>query len=122
MENRADSFNEEFEVIRIQYGIKLAKQIRNITTQWQLLQKCFSKRELLDDIYRNIHKISGSAGIFGYGAIGSIATDVEQQLKPIMDNSLALSVHDKDVMSRQFESLMAEVENLMRRIDGTIEP
>ena len=115
MEQQNSGFDEEFAVIKKLYVTKLAKQVRNITIQWQLLQKSSTKRELLVDIYRNVHKISGSAGIFGCGTVGSIATDVEQQLKPIVDNDMALSHHDDGTISRQFESLMQEVEALMEK-------
>jgi len=115
MKPQSESFRDEFEVIKLHYVEKLSKQVRDIRTKWHLFKKYQVKRELIENIYSNVHKISGSAGVFGCGAVGDIAAGLEIELKWIMEHEATLSIDEESTILRHIESLMHEVDVAMER-------
>ncbi|MFI8751311.1 diguanylate cyclase [Vreelandella lionensis] len=76
-------------------------QARDHRAQW----------DMLEDVYRRLHKLAGSAGTFGFDAIGHQARALEMSLKRCLENSDKGQVDLQlvDVASSQLQSMLTEL-------------
>lgn len=69
-----------------------------------------ASREVLTDVYRRLHKLAGSAGTFGFDAIGSQARILEGGLKRWLEESdQAIDLQLVNVVSSQLQSMQVEL-------------
>lgn len=72
-----------------------------------------------------LHRLAGSAGTFGYTALGDRARRLEQRLKPLADRGAATTDNEYcrgEEDTQQLLEIIAEVEGLRSLLDVTDEP
>jgi HPt (histidine-containing phosphotransfer) domain-containing protein len=75
-----DGFNAKLDTLKKMYVEKL----RALIPEFELI--ILSEKIDVKEIYQRVHKISGTAGMYGLAGISDLASQFEEYLKPIKDD------------------------------------
>src|SRR5690606_26137230 len=81
-------------------------KLRNIVTDWNQLQYSWDV-EVFERMYRAVHNLAGTGATFGFGTLGSVAREIANSLKPVLE-------HRQPIESSQAQYLMPLVIELCR--------
>ncbi len=93
--NDADSdsitlFYEKIEQLKHMYYEDLQTKIQHITKDWHELESQWND-QLFENMYRSLHNLAGSGATFGFVALGQIAREMTDILKPVFKKDVPLS-------------------------------
>jgi hypothetical protein len=97
-------FQHKFERLRQNYSNELRTKLRNIVADWNQLQYSWDA-EVFERMYRAVHNLAGTGATFGFGALGSVAREIANSLKPVLE-------HRQSIEPAQAHYLMPLVINL----------
>ena len=55
---------------------------------------------ILDELYRHVHSLTGSAGTFGADELSNTAKELQQYVKTVIDSRNTISQNDYDLIER----------------------
>lgn len=82
-------FQHKFEHLRQNYTIELRTKLHNIVTDWNHLQRSWDA-DVFERLYRAVHNLAGTGATFGYGALGTIAREIADHLKPVLEQQAVI--------------------------------
>ena len=85
MDNKEASLTQQLQELKDFYKQELPGKLAEISHLWQILTVNWST-EALSNLLDCLHRISGSAGSFGYHDLGTKAAKVQQLLKHYNEN------------------------------------
>ncbi|MEB0139640.1 MULTISPECIES: diguanylate cyclase [unclassified Undibacterium] len=89
MTEKIDSLQEKLRALELVFVQKLPSKFEEISAAMQLYIADRSNRDALVVLHRHLHTMAGSAGTFGFDAIGAQARVFESQMKPWLDQVVA---------------------------------
>ena len=81
MDNKEELLKQQLQELQSSYRQELPQRLAEIKALWQKLTTHWSQPSLTT-LSTCLHRISGSAGSFGYPDLGACAANAEQLLKP----------------------------------------
>lgn len=104
---RNDQINQKLQALFVAYKKNLPGKMERIEGLWVDLLQQWDERGF-KDFHREIHSLCGSAGTYGYTALGGSARQLEIYLKPLLMQSL-LSDEEK----HNITSLLSQLKNTL---------
>ncbi|RYY03561.1 MAG: diguanylate cyclase [Gammaproteobacteria bacterium] len=86
MTSNKSSFELHLEKLKLEYKGQLAQKVGSIEKDWQALGSNWQV-ELIKTLHRNVHSMVGSSGTFGFSAISKSARELEDLLKPLLEQT-----------------------------------
>lgn len=80
-----NNYQEKIKVLQENYQKSLPDKMNIIEKMWLKASQSWHYDDL-KNLHREVHKISGSAGSYGFTAIGEVAHEVELQLQSVLEN------------------------------------
>lgn len=81
MDNEEELFKQQLQELTACYQQELPERLAEVRDLWQTITLSWS-RQTLTALSTCLHRISGSAGSFGYRDLSACAAKAEQLLKP----------------------------------------
>ncbi|WDE12581.1 Hpt domain-containing protein [Thalassomonas haliotis] len=81
MDNKEELLKQQLQELRTSYQQELPARLAEVKALWQKITINWSSQSLTA-LHTSLHRISGSAGSFGYPELGACAAKAEQLLKP----------------------------------------
>ncbi len=100
----------EFERLRQQYLESLPGRMAGLESAWETAQATGSGPEALAALHQQVHRLAGSAAMYGFAAIGQAARAVEARLGPPPGDGAAPRPADAEDISWLLAGLRAAVE------------
>ncbi|WP_404377461.1 diguanylate cyclase [Vreelandella aquamarina] len=129
-----NSLEHKLALLKKTYQQNLQTELASLCQELSKLQKCIrsqlmasagvvntvvdtSPRAMLEDVYRRLHKLAGSAGTFGFDAIGHQARLLEGVLKRCLEEGkAAIDLQLIDVVSSQLQSMQVELVPSLKKV------
>ena len=83
-EDKRKRLQEKLAAVRIRYTESLPKQMADMQQAWRVLQRQPQNGTLLGAMHHQAHSLAGTAGTFGFDAMGKVARQIEILLKDMM--------------------------------------
>lgn len=100
------AFQEKFRALQQDWQALLPARLQEAGERLQACRERPDDSRALADLHRLLHTVAGSAGTFGFAAIGEKARQAENELEPLMA-SAARSAADFDGAARAIDGLNA---------------
>lgn len=91
--------NAKINPVILEFVQETNERMQRVGTNLVLIENGSAGREIVDELYRDMHTIKGSAQLFGFYQIGQIAHAMETCLDPIRRHELALGAELVDAIS-----------------------
>lgn len=106
---------------------RFAERARSEIEQLQLAVSRFREGDIGHDalvsMYQSLHRLSGSAGTFGYGLLGEEARSLETQLKPLFSTDAGVAgTPVKDLVTPEFMDRVERLQSLVQQGQEVPEP
>lgn len=85
----SEQFEDSLNKLKAVYRVKLKEEIPYFKN---ILEEPFTK-ELLEDLRMKVHKLSGSAGMYGFLELSTITHEFDIQLQEILKKDFTPHVH-----------------------------
>ena len=85
----SEQFEDSLKKLKAVYRVKLKEEIPYFKN---ILEEPFTK-ELLEDLRMKVHKLSGSAGMYGFLELSTITHEFDIQLQEILKTDFTPHVH-----------------------------
>lgn len=85
----SEQFEDSLNKLKAVYRVKLKEEIPYFKN---ILEEPFTK-ELLEDLRMKVHKLSGSAGMYGFLELSTITHEFDIQLQEILKTDFTHHVH-----------------------------
>lgn len=82
-------FQHKFERLRQNYSNELRTKLHNIVTDWNQLQHVWDA-DVFERMYRAVHNLAGTGATFGYATLGTIAREIANSLKPVLEHQTGI--------------------------------
>ena len=86
--------------------------VDRLSRNLQAMEAGSSSKELIDEIYRDVHSLKGSAFLFSYNNLGQVAHAMESSLERVRNGTHA---HSPELLNGLFKSLTL-MEGLVSKI------
>jgi|GEM_PF-2333324 Hpt domain. len=83
-------FQHKFERLRQNYSNELRTKLCTIVQNWNHLQYAWDA-DVFESLYRAVHNLAGTGATFGYAALGSIAREIANSLKPVLEHRAGIT-------------------------------
>ncbi len=85
----SEQFEDSLNKLKAVYRVKLKEEIPYFKN---ILEEPFTK-ELLEDLRMKVHKLSGSAGMYGFLELSTVTHEFDLQLQEILKTDFTPHVH-----------------------------
>lgn len=99
-----DKFDYEFNALCLSYANSLPEKLETIAASFKILSSSWNSKTLLD-FSSHVHKLTGSAGIYGYNEISTLSSQIETLLSQTGIDADA----NKDEILKQIEPLIERI-------------
>jgi len=100
------SVEDKLNALKQQYLKSLPEKISDINQHWSA---CIKNQAIQDNLLEtSLHKLAGSAGLYGEDTLGEIAREIE----------IALSNHSETLTSQDIQTIESKLEKLRNKISG----
>lgn len=99
----SEQFEDSLNKLKSIYRLKLKEEISYFEN---ILKEPFTK-ELLEDLRKKVHKLSGSAGMYGFLELSTITHEFDIQLQEILETDFTPHVH---VIKDQISGIIKVIE------------
>lgn len=99
-----EAFQEKFRALQQDWQTLLPSRLKEAGERLQACRERPDDTQALADLHRLLHTLAGSAGTFGFAAIGERAKAAENELEPLMASAMR-SAADFDGAARALEAL-----------------
>jgi diguanylate cyclase (GGDEF)-like protein len=110
-ETKEDKKRKKFETLRELYRQELPSRLEAIANNWQTLQTAHADTDVLKELHRQVHSLTGSGHSFGYSTLSDAARGIEHTLARLLDGSATFDADLTGQISRQ----LAELDNIVKR-------
>ena len=83
-----DDMDATLQALRAEYGARLGEKVRELTAAVERAQA--GSAEALEEAYQLAHKLNGTAGSYGFGAVSTAAGRLEAVLRPAREGKAAV--------------------------------
>ena len=83
--------------LRADYVSKLPKKLMQIQVLWDAWSADFSRVEAANQLCNVLHTFRGSAPLFGYSKLGSIAEELEKAVRIVVELKRAPSANELEI-------------------------
>lgn len=98
------AFQEKFRALQQGWQALLPARLKEAGERLQACRERPDDTQAVADLHRLLHTLAGSAGTFGFAAIGEHAKRAENALEPLLASS-ARSAADFDAVASEIEGL-----------------
>jgi HPt (histidine-containing phosphotransfer) domain-containing protein len=102
----APSFQERFAALARDWRAQLGSRLADLQARTAACRQAPGQSEPLEELFRHVHTLSGSAGTFGLNALGDRAREMEVELRRVMALS-ARAPSDFDGVQQALDALLA---------------
>lgn len=81
-----DDFQHKLQLLNDLFASRLQERFAILDQAMQLCLDDVSQREPLDELHRLLHSLAGSAGTFGFEALGLRAREIERRIVALIAN------------------------------------
>jgi len=96
------AFQDRLQALRDKYAASIPERLQAVADALALCSSATPAPQHVDQLHHSLHSIAGSAGSFGFKALGDDARRVEQMLRALMAGQ------------REWEGIDAEVKQLLQ--------
>ncbi|WDE06114.1 Hpt domain-containing protein [Thalassomonas viridans] len=105
MDNKEELLNQQLEELKDCYRQELPQRLAEVKSLWQQATAAWSARPLTE-LCTSLHRISGSAGSFGYRELSAFAAKAELLLKPYSKTGNAPDNNELDILNTAIEQVV----------------
>ena len=92
---------DKLALLHERYFEKLPDKVAEIEVAWSKLDlHSPDPFPILDELYRQVHSLTGSAGTFGAYELSNTAKELQRHLKNVIDSRNTISQNDYDLIER----------------------
>ena len=89
----------QLNVLREEYRAHLQTEISELTDLVYQLDSPTQNEQPVNDLYQRLHKLAGSCGSFGFNRLSIIARDLQNKLKPFLNDTTGQSLSEETLNS-----------------------
>ena len=89
----------QLSVLREEYRAHLQTEISELTDLVYQLDSPTQNEQPVNDLYQRLHKLAGSGGSFGFNRLSIIARDLQNKLKPFLNDTTGQSLSEETLNS-----------------------
>ena len=101
----ADDVEARLEALKSKYASKLGDRVEEIISYWECLKNPQDNSVSLEELVTLVHKLAGSAGMYGHNGLGNAAAQLEVKLEA---GSRGESVED-DAQRQEVDALVSAI-------------
>ena len=92
---------DKLALLHERYFEELPGKVAEIEAAWSKLDlHSPDPFSILDELYRHVHSLTGSAGTFGADELSNTAKELQQYLKKVIDSRNTISQNEYDLIER----------------------
>ena len=93
--------SEKLALLQERYFAQLPEKMAKIEAVWNKFDlQSTDQLSVLNELYRHVHNLMGSAGTFGAEQLSNAAKELQQSIRTVLDNENSISQEECDLIGR----------------------